>query len=56
MLKYLYCICEAPLTVLKFELWFVIVDLYFPTEQWFSLPYRVLLHVPIQVPTLNEKV
>jgi len=32
MLKELYCITEAPLDVLKFELWFIIWNLNFPTE------------------------
>ena len=56
MLKELYCISEAHLGVLKFELWFGIGDLNFPTEQWFSLFYGVMLHVPMQVATLHEKV
>jgi hypothetical protein len=37
MLKELYCISEAPLVVLKFELQFVRGDLVFPREQRFSL-------------------
>jgi hypothetical protein len=32
----LYCVSEALLDVLKFELWFVIADLDFPSDQWFS--------------------
>ena len=37
MLKELYCVSEAPLVVLKFELQFVRGDLGFPREQRFSL-------------------
>jgi len=37
ILKDLYCISEGPLDVLKFELWFIIGDLNFPTEQCFTL-------------------
>jgi len=32
MLKEVYCVSEAPLVVLKFELWFVRRDLVFPRE------------------------
>jgi len=37
MLKELYCVSEAPLVVLKFELQFVRGDLGFPRKQRFSL-------------------
>jgi len=37
MLKDLYCVSEAPLVVLKFELQFVRWDLNYPREQRFSL-------------------
>jgi len=37
MLQEFCCVSEAALDVLKFELWFVIGDLDFPREQWFSL-------------------
>jgi len=37
MLKELYCVSEAPLVVLKFELQFVRGGLGFPREQKFSL-------------------
>jgi hypothetical protein len=37
ILKELYCITEAPLDVLKAELWFIIGNLSFPVEQWFCL-------------------
>jgi hypothetical protein len=36
MLKELFCIFEAPLGVSKFEFCFVVWDLNFPIEQWFS--------------------
>jgi hypothetical protein len=39
ILKELHCVFEAPLDVLKFDLWFVIGDLNFPTKQRFSLHY-----------------
>jgi len=35
-LKELYHISEAPVAVLKFELWFTVGDLNSPREQWFS--------------------
>ena len=37
ILKELYCVSEAPLDILKFELWFIIGDLNFPIEQLFCL-------------------
>jgi len=37
MLKKLCCIFETPFDVLKCELRFIIWDLNFPIEQWFSL-------------------
>jgi len=37
MLKELYCVSEAPLVVIKFELQFVGGDLGVPREQRFSL-------------------
>jgi len=37
MLKELYCVSEAPLVVLKFELQFVRGDIVFPRKHRFSL-------------------
>ena len=36
ILKELYYISDAPWDVLKIELWFIIGDLDFPREKWFS--------------------
>ena len=47
MLKELYCVSEALLDVLKFELQFVRGDLGFPRTQRFSLCWIVTLHVPV---------
>jgi len=37
ILKELYCVSEAPLDVLKVELWFILRDFNFLREQWFCL-------------------
>jgi len=37
ILKELYCVSEAPLDVLNFEMWFIIGDLNLLIEQWFCL-------------------
>ena len=40
----------------NFLLWFVKWDLNFPKEQWFSLCWRGMMHVPVEKATLQEKV
>ena len=55
ILKELYCISEAPVDVLKINMWFIIWDLNFPIEQWFTLCQRVTVHVPVWMATLQDK-
>ena len=55
LLKELYWISEAPIDVLKFELWFTLEDLHFPREQWFFLHYRVMLHDQFMWPLCKKK-
>jgi hypothetical protein len=37
ILKELFCVYEAPLSVLKLEFGFIVGELNFPGEQWFCL-------------------